>query len=53
MRSDVSVKRVYPATSYWSGKKVGLRLKSLQHFGDVDVIETYKDNVDDDDSQTG
>ncbi|KAI3500955.1 hypothetical protein L1887_36784 [Cichorium endivia] len=52
LRSDVSVKRVYPATSYWSGKKVGLRLKSLQHFGDVDVIETYKDNVDDDDSQT-
>ncbi|KAI3500287.1 hypothetical protein L1887_36106 [Cichorium endivia] len=43
--------RVYPATSYWSGKKVGLRLKSLQHFGDVDVIETYKDNVDDDVSQ--
>ncbi|KAI3510903.1 hypothetical protein L1887_18041 [Cichorium endivia] len=52
LRSDVSVKRVYPATSYWSGKKVGDRLKSLQHFGDVDVIETYKDNVDDDDSQT-
>ncbi|KAI3524779.1 hypothetical protein L1887_03443 [Cichorium endivia] len=43
---------MYPATSYWTGKKVGDRLKSLQHFGDVEVIETYKDNVDDDDSQT-